>query len=715
MRFIGYVAIVAATMLSALVHAQDRSPTVSVAIQSPGNGTVVQSGATIQLTATASVNRDNWPVIRVEYYDGTRLLGSAATPPYAVQWPNVSAGIYRITAKAIATNPGQGRQVTPTPNMPTWTGESAPIAIRVNAPPAVVITAPAGGLAGNAPATLTLGASASDVDGTVSRVEFYANAVLIGTSTQAPYTLTWSGAPAGSYAITAVATDNDGASVRSAPVNVRVNAPPTVAISVPGANSVIAAGGAVTIAAMAQDADGTVARVDFYQGGTRIGTASAAPYTFTWSAPPSGMYTLTTVATDNDGATTTSAAVAIRVNAVPQVAITAPAQNTVTNAPGSLTVSATASDPDGNVVKVEFYANGNVIGGATQAPYSMTWSNVPAGSYNLTAIATDNDGGSTTSAPVSMRVNGYPTVMLTSPTSSASFRAPATVTFTATAQDSDGTVSRVEFYAGTALVAMVTAAPYTYIWTNVAAGSYSLTARAVDDAGAGTVSAPVAITIASAEAQIYYIHTDHLNTPRMITDAQREVVWTWMNDDPFGANPANEDPRNTGSSFTCNLRFPGQYFDKETNLHYNYFRDYEPAIGRYIQSDPIGLAGGINTYAYVENNPLSSIDTFGLRGPGPQPAIPSIIRPSQSSFRNPMAQQSETNASIARCLRGLCGMPNVPNVPQSEPVCTWECPTNRNACSSGDPDPVQSLPTLFPPLPGCVYRCKPGPFIGVRQ
>jgi RHS repeat-associated protein len=100
------------------------------------------------------------------------------------------------------------------------------------------------------------------------------------------------------------------------------------------------------------------------------------------------------------------------------------------------------------------------------------------------------------------------------------------------------------------------------------------------------------------------VHTDHLNTPRLITNQTGQAVWRWDNTDPFGGNVPDENPSGLGN-FTCNLRLPGQYFDKETNLHYNYFRDYDPAIGRYIQSDPLGLLAGINTYAYVGGNPLT--------------------------------------------------------------------------------------------------------------
>lgn len=115
------------------------------------------------------------------------------------------------------------------------------------------------------------------------------------------------------------------------------------------------------------------------------------------------------------------------------------------------------------------------------------------------------------------------------------------------------------------------------------------------------------------EASLYYIHADHLNTPRLITDENNNIVWRNLpTTEPFGNSPVEEDPSGTGNRFVFNLRFPGQYADRETNTHYNRFRDYDPQMGRYLQSDPIGLAGGINPYTYVNGNAVSLFDPDGL-------------------------------------------------------------------------------------------------------
>ncbi|HEX7684698.1 MAG TPA: RHS repeat-associated core domain-containing protein [Trinickia sp.] len=140
-----------------------------------------------------------------------------------------------------------------------------------------------------------------------------------------------------------------------------------------------------------------------------------------------------------------------------------------------------------------------------------------------------------------------------------------------------------------------------YIWLD------DLPVTMVDDTG----SSPV----------IYYIHTDQLGTPKKMTDGSANIVWD-NTSDPFGDAVATQGTgwgaANWGSFnwavtmlSLSNLRFPGQYFDGETGLHQNWHRDYDPTVGRYVQSDLIGLMGGINTYAYVGGNPISLADPTG--------------------------------------------------------------------------------------------------------
>ncbi|MGJ7903159.1 RHS repeat-associated core domain-containing protein [Lysobacter sp. 1R34A] len=128
--------------------------------------------------------------------------------------------------------------------------------------------------------------------------------------------------------------------------------------------------------------------------------------------------------------------------------------------------------------------------------------------------------------------------------------------------------------------------------------------------------APVGLVVGAGVAQtLRYVQPDHLGTPRAVIDPSRNLaVWTWdAKGEAFGNNPPNQDPDQDGTAFVFDMRFPGQRFDAATGLSYNYFRDYDAATGRYVQSDPIGLEGGISGYSYVNSRPFDLSDPLGLK------------------------------------------------------------------------------------------------------
>lgn len=120
-----------------------------------------------------------------------------------------------------------------------------------------------------------------------------------------------------------------------------------------------------------------------------------------------------------------------------------------------------------------------------------------------------------------------------------------------------------------------------------------------------------------------YVQTDHLGTPRAVVHPGRDrIVWRWdLAGSAFGDHAPASDPDGDGKAYVMNLRYPGQYFDAESGLHYNYFRDYDPSTGRYIESDPIGLDGGLTTFGYANGNALNFSDPFGLFTLGWNPGI----------------------------------------------------------------------------------------------
>lgn len=233
--------------------------------------------------------------------------------------------------------------------------------------------------------------------------------VLAGGSTAS---LSWNGLePGKDYEWYAAATDGvNVVSTSASRFSTNAGSPPAVTLDAPLAGATYSSPATVNLTATAADADGSVARVEFYQGGTKIGDDSTAPYEFSWLWVQPGSYTLTAIAVDNAGLATVSNSVAITVNVgdlPPAVAITSPANGTLYAAPASITLTADATDGEGPVAKVEFYSgteNPVLVGEDTSAPFALTLTDVATGAYVYTAKATDSVGQSVTSAPIKVSV-----------------------------------------------------------------------------------------------------------------------------------------------------------------------------------------------------------------------------------------------------------------------------------------------------------------------
>ncbi|WP_205510535.1 glycosyl hydrolase family 18 protein [Longitalea arenae] len=247
------------------------------------------------------------------------------------------------------------------------------------------------------------------------------------------------------------------------------NNAPVVSITSPANNASFTAPATIAMTASASDADGSVSKVEFFNGASKLGEATAAPYVYAWSNVANGTYILTAKATDNKGAVSTSAAVTITVG----------------------TGGGTGCNGIEAWSAARVYVAPNQVVYNNKVYEAKWWTqneqpDLNTGDGKVWKYISDCNGGGN---------NNVPVVSLSSPATGANFPASATVTITATASDADGSISKVGFYNGGTLLGEVTAAPYSYTWTNVAAGSYTITARATDNSGAVTTSAAVTITV----------------------------------------------------------------------------------------------------------------------------------------------------------------------------------------------------------------------------
>ena len=193
-----------------------------------------------------------------------------------------------------------------------------------NQPPTVALTSPASNAVYQAPAIISIAANASDPDGSIADVKFFNGSTLLSTDTDTPYAYSWGGVGAGSYTLKAVATDNGGTSVTSAPVAVVVNAQPTVTLTSPSNGASYVVGTAISIGAAVLDTDGTITQVAFYDGATLLNTDTSSPYGYSWTNAAVGSHVLFAVATDNRGGSGVSATTTVAVVAAQPVLTVTP-------------------------------------------------------------------------------------------------------------------------------------------------------------------------------------------------------------------------------------------------------------------------------------------------------------------------------------------------------------------------------------------------------
>jgi len=480
---------------------------------SPGSVPTVPAIVTLTATATDS----DGSVARVEYFQGADPIGTTYVAPHTMNFPITEPGTYGFRAVAYDNlgMPGSSGTVNVT------AGSSS-----TNQPPMVTISVSPDSLP--APGPLTLTATAVDNDGTVTKVVFLDNGSKIGEVTSPPFVLNFNAATAKLYRFSATAYDDKGASASSPQKSVLVgpgaNAAPKVTLaaspdSLPGP-------GAITLTANATDEDGTIAKVAFYQNGTKIAEVASAPFKTTFNAPSNAVYRFTAIATDNLGATATSSDVNVPVGPAPNIApkVSLSVSSTKIPFPGTVTMTATASDDDGTIARVRIYQNGTQRADITTPPYTFAYTTTVPGVYKFKATAYDNKGASTSTAEIDVtsgnaqQLNKKPTVSLS--LSQTLVMQPATVTLTATAADSDGTIAKVRFYRNGMNIGEKTASPFTMTDTISANGQTRYRADAVDDIG----------NVSTTLDQVVSAQTPPASAPR---DAD---VWRLLNQATFGAS-----------------------------------------------------------------------------------------------------------------------------------------------------------------------------------
>jgi hypothetical protein len=450
---------------------------------------------------------------------------------------------------------------------------TASAVVTTNSPPAVSITTPVEGASFTAPANIAIAADASDSDGSVTQVEFLRNGTLIQTDTTTPFAITWADVPAGEYALTARATDNSGATTTSAAVNVTVGTPAGVREIVLYARRASVGGGwSVTT-------DSTAASGARLQNpnlnGALISPPLASPtqyFEMTFTADAGVGYRLwirgkavsnhwanDSVYVQFDRSVTQAGAPTFRIG-------TTSATTYQLEDCSGCTISGWGWNDNGygtgvlgpliyfaqggqQRLRVQVRQDGLGIDQIVLSAERYVTTR-PGAATNDTTILPESTGGSG---------NVSPTVRVTAPANGATFTAPADITITADASDSDGTVARVDFLSGGSVIGSDTSAPWSFVWNDVAAGSYTITARATDNLGATATSTAVSVTVGSGPPT---------GAREIVLHARFATLgggWNVTTDSTAASGARLQNPNLNAARVTTPLASPTRYFEMTFN------------------------------------------------------------------------------------------------------------------------------------------------------
>ncbi|EIV8466161.1 TPA: Ig-like domain-containing protein [Vibrio vulnificus] len=429
----------------------------SITFSSPTNNAEIPEGASITLLANAS--DEDGQVSQVEFLAGTQLIAVVTQAPFETPWTAVK-GTSQLTA--IATDNKGAIQSTNVNISVLPQGELAP--------PTISLTSPTGSETLSDKDRLVVSAQATDSDGIVTQVEFFVDNQSVFVDTNAPYEYLWN-AVAGTHTFKAQATDDANLTTMSQ----------NVSLVVSGSHSGGCADAVPYLAGTRYEAGTLVSNLNQKY---RCDVAGWCSSDAAWAYEP-GVGQYWQDAWSGLGACSTP----------PQITITSPNDGAVVLAGSNLTLSADASDADGSVTQVEFFANNSSLGVVTQPPYVQTWSATFVGANQLKAIATDNDNNVSESV-VNVTVSDQALVVtLTSPTAGQTVGLGKNVTLSADATSLTSAIKQVDFVVNGSVIATDNSAPYSVSWTPAAIGNFTVSAQAVDLAGNQALSEAAAIKV----------------------------------------------------------------------------------------------------------------------------------------------------------------------------------------------------------------------------